>query len=79
MDNFTLGGEPSTSHALRTPCSLMLLPGSWLGFGVERMVFLPAGPGQVLWLCLHQGLRPFLSCCGACGAAVLSSASLEVA
>lgn len=41
MDNFSLGGEPSTSPALCTPCSLMLLPSSWLGSGLGRTT----GPG----------------------------------
>lgn len=31
MDNSTLGGEPSTSHALHTPCSLMHPPKFWCG------------------------------------------------
>lgn len=77
MDNFSLGGKPSTSPALCTPCSLTLLPGSWLGSGEERTVSVPVGPGQALGLC--QGLCAVLWRWGACGAAVLSTAALKVA
>lgn len=56
MDNFSPGGEPSTSRPLHTPCSLVLLAVSWLGFGMERTVSLP-----VLGLCLRWGPCPLLS------------------
>lgn len=43
------GAQHIPSPALCTPCSLMLLPGSWLGSGVGRTASVPAGavPGAV--------------------------------